>query len=395
MAHAFKTIPGKPTFGTLKQVVYQGDYLQRKKALRTVCTSQANCGQIKNAKSYEQVNQYKEGFRLNAANRCNILPFNKSDLIVNLYSKMNLKDACTMINGFPCIDPGLSDVSCSDSTNPKCCSNACSSPKIITPGSTNPFNWNNTIDPLGNLFGNSQCGIQNYTQYMVFNPSNNKNNLVDISNSAAIGDVNSGNIDSALFAIQHQEMLRTSLFTINSATDESLASINSKMLDATSTIMDMTSNFSLALNEELLQALSNISQIKAEAINSINSALNGQQPNTNAQLTEINTLTTSSKTAINNELVKAMASIEIKKQDLISTLTSQINSKLLNATTNINEITAESIDSINSAFNGQESYTNEQLTEIRNNLLNKINYIFETFFHADAETIIANYPMAN
>ena len=33
--------------------------------------------------------------------------------------------------------------------------------------------------------------------------------------------------------------------------------------------------------------------------------------------------------------------------------------------------------------------------EIKNNLLNKINYIFETFFHADAETIIANYPMAN
>jgi hypothetical protein len=313
MAHAFKTIPGKPAFGTLKQVVFQSDYLGKKKAQRTVCTSQANCGKIKNAKSYEQVNQHKEGFRLNAAKRCNILPFNKSDLIVNLYSKMNLKYACTMINGYPCINPELSDVSCSliGSNIPKCCSNACSSVKTITPGSSNPFNWNNTIDPLGNLFGNSQCGIQNYTQYMVFNPPNNINNLVDISNSAAIGDANSGNIDNALFAIQNQEMLRTSLFSINSATDESLASINSKMLDATSTIMDMTSNSSLALNEQLLKA-----------IDSIN----------------------------------------------------------------------------NAAFNhtdGKEPYSDEQLTEIKNNLLNKINYIFETFFHADAETIIANYPMAN
>jgi hypothetical protein len=226
---------------------------------------------------------------------------------------MNLKYACTMINGYPCINPELSDVSCSliGSNIPKCCSNACSSVKTITPGSSNPFNWNNTIDPLGNLFGNSQCGIQNYTQYMVFNPPNNINNLVDISNSAAIGDANSGNIDNALFAIQSQEMLRTSLFSINSATDESLARINSTMLDATSTIMDMTSNSSLALNEQLLKA-----------IDSIN----------------------------------------------------------------------------NAAFNhtdGKEPYSDEQLTEIKNNLLNKINYIFETFFHADAETIIANYPMAN
>ena len=88
MAHAFNIIPAKPAFGTLKQVVYQSDYLERKKALRTVCTSQANCGQIKNAKSYEQVNEYNKGFRLKMDRNCAILPFNKSNLIINLYSKM-------------------------------------------------------------------------------------------------------------------------------------------------------------------------------------------------------------------------------------------------------------------------------------------------------------------
>lgn len=170
MAHAFKIIPGKPAFGTVKQVVYQSDYLERKKALRTVCTSQANCGQIKNAKSYAEVNQYKEGFRLKQAKNCNVLPFNKSDLIVNLYSKMNLNEVCTLINGFPCIDSNLSAVSCSDTTIPKCCKNACSDSKTISVGSSDPFNWNNTIDPVGGLFGETQCGIENYTHYMVFNP---------------------------------------------------------------------------------------------------------------------------------------------------------------------------------------------------------------------------------
>ena len=180
MAHAFKIIPGKPAFGTLKQVVYQSDYLAKKKAQRTVCTSQTNCGQIKNAKSYEQVNQYKEGFRLNTSKRCNILPFNKSDLIVNLYSKMNLKDTCTMINGFPCINPELSDVSCSliGPNIPKCCSYACSGNKTID-NIDKAFNWNHTIDPVGELFGNSQCGIENYIHYMVYNPPTGTTNLLN------------------------------------------------------------------------------------------------------------------------------------------------------------------------------------------------------------------------
>jgi hypothetical protein len=83
---------------------------------------------------------------------------------------MNLNEVCTLINGFPCIDSNLSPVSCSDTTIPKCCINACIDSKTISVESSNPFNWNNTIDPVGGLFGNTQCGIENYTQYMVFNP---------------------------------------------------------------------------------------------------------------------------------------------------------------------------------------------------------------------------------
>jgi len=163
MAHAFKVIPAKPAFGTLKQVVFQSDYLSRKKALRTVCTSQANCGQIKNAKSYKQVNEYNEGFRLKQARNCTILPFNKSNLIINLYSKMDLKYSCPLINGFPCIN-------CSDLMNPSCCINACKGSKTID-NIDKPFNWFHTIDPVGDLFGKTQCGIENYTNYMVFNPA--------------------------------------------------------------------------------------------------------------------------------------------------------------------------------------------------------------------------------
>jgi hypothetical protein len=31
-----------------------------------------------------------------------------------------------------------------------------------------PFNWTNTIDPVGALFGKSPCGTENFTKYMNF-----------------------------------------------------------------------------------------------------------------------------------------------------------------------------------------------------------------------------------
>ena len=127
MAHAFKTIPAKSTFGTLQKELYQSDYINRKK------------------------------------NKCNtILPVNKSNLIVGQYTKLNLYDVCTVSNGPP------PSIHCEfNNCNP--CQNS-GNIVIIDPNSTNPFYYDYTIDPLGELFGKTSCGILNYTNYMVFNP---------------------------------------------------------------------------------------------------------------------------------------------------------------------------------------------------------------------------------
>jgi hypothetical protein len=37
-------------------------------------------------------------------------------------------------------------------------------------GIPTPFYQVNTIDPNGSLFGNTQCGSLNWTQYLVLNP---------------------------------------------------------------------------------------------------------------------------------------------------------------------------------------------------------------------------------
>ena len=40
---------------------------------------------------------------------------------------------------------------------------------IIVSDDTLPFYMANTIDPLGELFGRTQCGELNYTKYMINN----------------------------------------------------------------------------------------------------------------------------------------------------------------------------------------------------------------------------------
>lgn len=155
MAHAFKIIPAKPTFGTLRQNTFQSDYITNKKSRLAYCNAPDKCA--KNSSSYNEMNLLNNGRRLSykylANNR--LIPFNKYNLIAGLYSKMDLENVCTLINGFPCNNI---DTSCA----------ACKNAVSIDTSSTVPLNWTNTVDPVGALFGNTPCGIENFTNYMNF-----------------------------------------------------------------------------------------------------------------------------------------------------------------------------------------------------------------------------------
>jgi hypothetical protein len=163
MAHAFAPISGKPAFGTLKENLFQSDYLNRKKAKFSYCKTASYCNKIKVAKSYELVNSYNLGRYSRNLETCNIIPINKANLIMGQYTKLNLDNVCTVSHGAP-PTKHCSNINpcnpCQDNTG-----------VVIDPTTaTNPFYWNATIDPLGELFGTSQCGELNYTQNMVFYP---------------------------------------------------------------------------------------------------------------------------------------------------------------------------------------------------------------------------------
>jgi hypothetical protein len=147
MAHAFKTISAKPTFGTLQQNLYQSDYINRKKGIIVFCKTPCICKNIKVAPSYDMRNSFNLGFRVN---RLNSIHNNKSNLISSQYTKENLRNVCTVTTNGPVLENS--------------CQN--NSPVIIDPvNSTIPFYNDYIIDPLGELFGKSQCGQLNYIEY--------------------------------------------------------------------------------------------------------------------------------------------------------------------------------------------------------------------------------------
>ena len=116
---SLKVIPAKPTFQQIQPLNYASDYLLEKKRrlLYILPTDKRN---------YNNFYLLKRGF----GNK-----INRSSLLYNLYSKENLNHITTLS---------------STSVNPE----------------LQPFYQYYTIDPKGELFGNSQCGELNYTRYM-------------------------------------------------------------------------------------------------------------------------------------------------------------------------------------------------------------------------------------
>ena len=155
MAHAFKTISAKPTFGTLKENLYQSDYINRKKGIITLCNLYSECQKISFAPSYSDINSFNLGIHTLGLNKCDKshIDKDKTNLIAGQYTTENLSNICTI----SVIDQ-----------NKQPPYDSCQTNVIINPNNstTLPFYFTNQIDALGELFGRTQCGELNYTNYM-------------------------------------------------------------------------------------------------------------------------------------------------------------------------------------------------------------------------------------
>ena len=137
-ASSFAT--GRNTFKTNKPSVEAGDYIASKKARATYCNSSLFCSDRILVDNYNALYLYEKA-KLDKA-KLAMISFDAGNLNLNLFTKLDLETVCTV---------GSNETD----TCPV---------KIDT---TNNFNYNYTIDPNGDLFGNSVCGTYNYQRYLV------------------------------------------------------------------------------------------------------------------------------------------------------------------------------------------------------------------------------------
>ena len=143
MAHSFKTNMGKNTFGVFKEAQTSSDHILNKKSKAMFCSAN-NCVPSITVGSEGNLNLLARSNRISYYNCKNT--FNKRNLNVNLITKLDLVDV-----------PVLQDNDSQDCPTP-----------LATHLPDVPYSY--TIDPSGNLFGKTTCGINKYVNYMVYNP---------------------------------------------------------------------------------------------------------------------------------------------------------------------------------------------------------------------------------
>ena len=155
MAHSFNnnfnsTNSANKAFGVFLESQDAGEYIINKKAKTTFCVPNNCVPSVRNGGNESDYLLFNRSVKLQIYPCQNLI--NKSNLNINLITKLDLSaNYVRVIQNF--------------NGNP---------PAIINQNNTTPpYNYLN-IDPSGNLFGNSPCGLDGFENYLVYNPPTNK-----------------------------------------------------------------------------------------------------------------------------------------------------------------------------------------------------------------------------
>jgi hypothetical protein len=148
----FPTTPGRKAFGVTIPVQNAGDYITNKKAKNTYCNTSLCKSQNKVVKQSDLLLLRKANY---LKNRCVSYNFNKTNLNINLFTKMDL----TGVKVIASARTGASPTTIIPLTQAN-----------LSYLAANPYYTLYKIDPCGELFGNSTCGINNYQDFVVYNP---------------------------------------------------------------------------------------------------------------------------------------------------------------------------------------------------------------------------------
>lgn len=141
MAHAYTIYPAKPAFGNYAKHLSYSEVLANKRANHVYY----NCKRTNRIDSQGELMEIRKITSAACATGCEVLPFNKSNLQVNLITQLDLSGIIILeLNSNPGyaskIDPLLK-----------------------------PIYSYYTIDPNNRLTGDTPCAIQKYVNYMILN----------------------------------------------------------------------------------------------------------------------------------------------------------------------------------------------------------------------------------
>ena len=149
MSRPFAKYPAKPTFAQFNEPIDASQYIINKKAKHSFCSVNI-CEPKQNLYSQSNYLLLKNANCLNYPQNS----IDKTQLYINLITKLDLGD-----NVIP-----ISDLSGNISP-------------VTIRTDVVPFLTYN-VDPSGNLFGNSPCGITNFENYIVYNLPNNTSSIL-------------------------------------------------------------------------------------------------------------------------------------------------------------------------------------------------------------------------
>jgi len=146
MARPFKnSSSANKAFGVFLEPQNAGDYIYNKKTISKYCNTNT-CRNLFKIGSESDYLLFKRAQKIRRYPCSNSI--NKANLNINLITKLDLTDV-----------PVIQDFSNNDV------------PTIITRDSIPFLDYN--IDPSGNLFGNTICGINNWEHYLIYDASYN------------------------------------------------------------------------------------------------------------------------------------------------------------------------------------------------------------------------------
>jgi hypothetical protein len=157
MAHSFQTNfnAGYRTFGVFSEPLDAGEYIYNKKARASFCVAN-KCTPAVNVGTQSNLLLFNRSNKLSVFPCQNII--DKANLNINLITQLNL-DGVPVIQNMETADVPTSIT-----------------PALIGTASTySPPYLNYNIDPSGNLFGNTICGVNNFVSYMEYIPVSNNN----------------------------------------------------------------------------------------------------------------------------------------------------------------------------------------------------------------------------